>query len=90
MGDQLEAQINTIERIQKEFKHDLREMKVQLVKLTRWIEGYIGIMPENTHGFLSLSLQSTSHPFVHHPHPVHEPYILATSNGPSRVYHPNW
>ena len=90
MGDQLETRISTIERIQEGFRHNLREMKGQLVRLTKWIEGHIGIMLENTYGFPSFSLQSTSHPFMYHPHLVHEPYIPAASNGPSRVYRPNW
>ena len=38
MGDQLEARINAIESIQEEFGHDIREIKEQLVRLTKLIE----------------------------------------------------
>ena len=38
MGDQLEARISVIENIQEEFEHDIREIKEQLVRLTKLIE----------------------------------------------------
>ena len=38
MGDQLEARISAIESIQEEFKHDIREINEQLVRLTKLIE----------------------------------------------------
>ena len=38
MGDQLEARISAIESIQKEFGHDIREIKEQLARLTKLVE----------------------------------------------------
>ena len=89
MGDQLEARTNTIKHIQEEFRHDVREIKGQLHKLTKLVEEHTGIMLENTHGSSSLSLQPTLHPFVHYPHPSHEPYISIASSISLKVYHPN-
>ena len=38
MGDQLEAQFSAIESIQEEFGYDIREIKEQLVRLTKLIK----------------------------------------------------
>ena len=38
MGDQWEARIGAIEKIQEEFGHDIREIKEQLVRLTSLFE----------------------------------------------------
>ena len=56
MVGQLEVRIGTVERIQEEFDHDLREMKGQLIRLTKLIEGYTGIIPINPHHFHSNQL----------------------------------
>ena len=44
MGARWEAQINTIENIQEEFGHDIREIKERLVKLTDLFENHIKIV----------------------------------------------
>ena len=90
MGDSLEAQINTVEHIQEEFRHDIQEMKRQLARLTKLIERRTEIMPENIHGSPSFPLQSSSYLLVHHPHPNHDPYIPVASNIPPKVYRLNW
>ena len=41
MGDQLEARISAVEDIQEEFRHDIRDIKEQLAKLTSLFEDYI-------------------------------------------------
>ena len=41
MGDRLEARLGTIENIQEEFGHDIREVKEHLARLTRLFEDYI-------------------------------------------------
>ena len=90
MWDSLETQINTVEHIQEDFEHDIQEMKGQLARLTKLIEGRTRIMPENIHGSPSFPLQSSSYLLVHHPHPNHEPYIPVIINVPPRVHRPNW
>ena len=90
MDDSLEARIITIEYIQEEFGHDIQEIKGQLVRLTKLIEGQTRNMPEDTCGSSSLLLQPTLYPLVHHPHPNHEPYIPAIINVPPRVHRSNW
>ena len=54
MGDSLEARISTVEHIQEEFGHDIQEMKRQLARLTKLIEGHIEIVPEDIHGSHSI------------------------------------
>ena len=41
MRDQLEARISAIESIQEEFEHDIREIKEQLVRLTKLVEDHV-------------------------------------------------
>ena len=92
MGDSLETRINTVEHIQEEFGHDIQEMKGQLARLTKLIEGHTAIEPEDIHGSPFNPLQSNSYPLVqhHHPYPNHEPHIPVRGDVPSRVHHPNW
>ena len=75
MGDSLEARISTVEHIQEEFGHNIQEMKGQLAKLTKLIEGYIGIVPEDIHGSPFNPLPSSSYPLVQHLHSDREPQI---------------
>ena len=75
MGDSLETRINIIDHIQKEFGHDIQEIKGQLARLTKLIEGYTGIVPENIHGYPFFPLQSSLYPLVQHLHPNYEPCI---------------
>ena len=44
IGDSLETRISIVEHIQEEFGHDIQEMKGQLAKLTKLIEGHSGVM----------------------------------------------
>ena len=41
MGDRLEARISAIENIQKEYRHDIREVKKHLAKLTSLFKDHI-------------------------------------------------
>ena len=41
MGDRWEARISTIENIQEEFRHDIREMREQLIRLTNLFENHV-------------------------------------------------
>ena len=50
MGGSLEARINIMENIQEEFGYDIQEMKGQLARLTKLIEGHTEIVPEDIHG----------------------------------------
>ena len=92
MGDSLETRISIVEHIQEEFGHDIQEMKGQLAKLTKLIEGHTGIVPEDIHGSPFNSLQSSSYPLVqhHHLYPSYEPWIPVRDNVSPRVHHPNW
>ena len=92
MGDSLEVRISTVEHIQEEFGHDIQEMKRQLARLTKLIEGHTAIMLEGIHGSSFNPLQSSSYPLVQHQH-LHsdcEPHIPVRGNVPPRVHHPNW
>ena len=90
MGDSLEARISIMENIQEEFGYDIQEMKVQLARLTKLIEGHSGIMSENTCGSSSFPLQPTLPPLIHQRHPSCEPHIPIRDNVPPKVHHPNW
>ena len=92
MGDSLEARINIMENIQEEFGYDIQEMKGQLARLTKLIEGHTEIVPEDIHGSPFNPLQSNSYPLVQHYHPYlsHEPQIPVRSNVPPKVHYPNW
>ena len=90
MGDSLETRINTVKHIQEEFGHDIQKIKGQLVRLTKLIEGHTRVISENICGSPSFSLQSSSYPLVHHPHPNHEPRIPVVINVLPKVHHSNW
>ena len=91
MSDSLEARISIMENIQEEFGYDIQEMKGQLVRLTKLIEGHTGIVPENTYGSLSFPLQSIVPHFIYQRHPSHESRIPVKGNVPPSVHylHPN-
>ena len=82
MGDSLEARINTIEHIQ--------EMKGQLARLTKLIEGHTAIVPEGIHGSSFNPLRSSSYPLIQHLHSDRKPQIPVRGNVPPKVHHPNW
>ena len=87
MGDSLKTRISTVKHIQEEFGHDIQEMKGQLAKLTKLIEGQTGVISENTCGSSSFSLQPTLPPLIHQRHPGHESRIPIRGNIPSTVHH---
>ena len=90
MGDSLEVRISIVEHIQEEFGHDIQEMKGQLAKLIKLIEGHIGIVPEDIHGSPFNPLRSSSYPLVQHLHSDRKPHIPVRDNVPPRVHHLNW
>ena len=89
MGDSLETRINIIAHIQKEFGHDIQEIKRQLARLTKLIEGHTGIVLENIHGSPSFPLESPLPPFIHQRHSDHESRIPVRGNVPLKIHHPN-
>ena len=72
MSDSLEARINIMENIQEKFGHDIQEIKGQLAKLTKLMEGHTGAISENTYGSPSFSLQPIMPPLIYQQHPSHE------------------
>ena len=64
MGDRLEARISAIENIQEECRHDIREMKEQLARLTSLFKDHIkaeAVYPEvNHHRQINRSLDHSS------------------------------
>ena len=91
MGDSLEAQISIMENIQEEFGYDIQEMKVQLIKLTKLIEGHTGAISENTYGSPFFPLQPIVPSLIYQKHPSHESRIPVKGNVPPSVHylHPN-
>ena len=89
MGDSLEARISIMESIQEEFGHNIQEIKGQLVRLTKLIEGHTAIVPEDIHGSPFNPLRSSSYPLVQHLYSDREPQIPVRGNVPPRVHHPN-
>ena len=62
MGDRLETRLNAIENIQKEFGHDIREVKEHLARLTSLLEDYIRTQAVHPQG--PSPNQQVSRPFV--------------------------
>ena len=82
MGDRWEARISAIENIQEEFKHDIREVKEHLTRLTSLFEDYIktqAVFPQGP------SLVPTQ--YVSRPSP--RPFIPTTNHLPHGIGHPN-
>ena len=76
MGDRLEARLSAIENIQKEFGHEIREVKEHLAKLTSLLEDYIRTQ--------------TLHPQRPSPNQqVSRPFARTTSYLPRRTDRPN-
>ena len=78
MGDHLEARISAIENIQEECRHDIREMKEQLARLTSLFKDHIKA--------------ETVHPRGPSPSPpqwVPRPFVQKTSHLPRGTNHPN-
>ena len=86
MRDQLKARISVVESIQKEFGHDILEIKEQLVRLTKLVkdrtEGRV-VQPQES----SPPMPQLSPHFF--PHPNSHPYIPAANNVSNETYRPN-
>ena len=79
MADQLEAWINTIENIQEQFGHDIREMKRQLARLTKLVENHTMIMAMYSKGTSPFLVQPAFNSFSHHSYPNHH-FHASTTN----------
>ena len=94
MGDQWEARIGAIENIQKEFGHDIREMREQVTRLTNLFENHIKIEAVHPRGLSPLPNQQVPRPFIQtsshlpretdrpnlrQPMPIAPPAFMATS-----------
>ena len=86
MGDQLEARINAIESIQEEFGHDIREIKEQLVRLTKLIKDRAEARVVQPRESSPSVPRFSPHCF---PHPNPRPYILAANRVSNETYRPN-
>ena len=64
MGDQWEARISAIENIQKEFEHDIREIKERLARLTSLFEDHLKTEIVHPRGPSPLPNQQVPRPFV--------------------------
>ena len=64
MGDQWEARIGTIENIQEEFGHDIREIKERLARLTSLLEDHIRTEVVHLRGPSPLPNRQVPRPFV--------------------------
>ena len=78
MGDRLEAQINAIENIQEECKHDIREVKEHLARLISLFEDHIKTQTVHSRGQSPSPNQQVPRPFVQ-----------TTSYLPRRIDRPN-
>ena len=64
MGDRLEARINAIENIQEECRHDIREVKEHLARLTSLFEDHIKTRMVHSQGQSPSPNQQVPQPFV--------------------------
>ena len=62
--DRLEAQISAIKNIQEEFRHDIREMKEQLARLTNLFKDHIETQTVYSRGQSPLPNQQVPRPFI--------------------------
>ena len=86
MGNQLEARISAIECIQEEFGYDIREIKEQLVKLTKLIKDRAEarvVQPRESSPYVP---RFSPHCF---PHPNPRPYIPAMNKVSNKTYRSN-
>ena len=68
MGDQLEARINVVERVQEEFGHKIREIKKELARMAKLIEPRTEAKVVHPQEFSPSSTQPFRH-FGQHPNP---------------------
>ena len=64
MGDRLEARISAIENIQEECRHDIREVKEHLARLTSLFEDHIKTQTVHSRGQSPSPNQQVPRPFV--------------------------
>ena len=64
MGDHLEARISAIENIQEECRHDIREVKEHLARLTSLLEDHIRTEVVHPRGPSPLPNRQVPRPFV--------------------------
>ena len=64
MGDRLEARISAIKNIQEECRHDIREVKKHLAKLTSLFEDHIKTQTVHSRGQSPSPNQQVPRPFV--------------------------
>ena len=64
MRDRLEARISAIENIQEEFRHDIREVKEHLARLTSLFKDHIKTQTAHSRGQSPLTNQQVPQPFV--------------------------
>ena len=64
MENRLEARINDIENIKEEFRHDIREMREQLVRLTNLFENHIETVVVHLRDPSPLPNQQVPRPFT--------------------------
>ena len=94
MGDRWEARISAVESIQKEFEHDIREIKRRLAKLTSLLEDHIKtevVHPQGPSPFPNQQVprsfiqttsylpRETDHPNLRQPRPTPPPAFRTTS-----------
>ena len=85
-GDQWKARISAIENIQEEFGHDIREIKEQLVRLTKLIKDRAEARVVQPRESSPSVPQFSPHCF---PHPNPRPYIPAMNKVSNKTYRPN-
>ena len=78
MGDRLEAWISAIENIQEECRHDIREMKEQLARLTSLFKDHIKAEAVHPRGLSPLP-----------PQWVPRSFVQTTSHLPRKTNRPN-
>ena len=64
MGDRLEARISAIENIKEECRHDIREVKEHLARLTSLFEDHIKTQTVHSLGQSPLPNRQVPRPFV--------------------------
>ena len=82
MGNQWEARIDAIENIQEEFRHDIREIKERLVRLTNLFEDHI--QTEAVHPWCPSPMPTQ---YASRPSPW--PFVQTTSYLPHETDRPN-
>ena len=79
MREQWEVRISAIKNIQEEFRHDIREIKERLARLTNFFENHIQNVAAHPRDPTPLPNQQVSRPFIqttsHLPRETHRPNL---------------